>query len=58
MKISGGSDFYRDGKQKLGDGVNGTTQIGEEFLLKWIKTNKLNIIKINTVSWQRIDKMV
>ncbi len=34
LKISGGSDFHRDGKQKLGYGVNGTFEISEKFLLK------------------------
>lgn len=33
LKISGGSDFHRDGKQKLGYGVNGTIKITEDFLL-------------------------
>lgn len=37
MKISGGSDFHRDGKQRLGYGVNGTIQITEEYLLKNIE---------------------
>ena len=32
LKISGGSDFHRDGKQKLGYGVNGSIPITEEYL--------------------------
>lgn len=34
LKISGGSDFHRDGKQRLGYGVNGSLPITEEYLLK------------------------
>lgn len=34
LKISGGSDFHRDGKQKIGYGVNGTVEITEEYMLK------------------------
>lgn len=34
LKISGGSDFHRDEKQKLGYGVEGTVPITEEYLLK------------------------
>ena len=34
LKISGGSDFHRDGKQKIGYGVNGTVDITEEYMLK------------------------
>ena len=37
LKISGGSDFHRDGKQRLGYGVNGTVEITEDYLLKNIK---------------------
>lgn len=33
LKISGGSDFHRDGKQKIGHGVNGSMPITEEYLL-------------------------
>ena len=29
--ITGGSDFHRSGKQRLGYGVNGTVPITEEF---------------------------
>lgn len=36
LKISGGSDFHRDGKQRLGYGVNGSLPITEEYLLKSI----------------------
>lgn len=32
--ITGGSDFHRDGKQRLGYGVNGTKEITEEFYFK------------------------
>lgn len=32
LKISGGSDFHRDEKQKLGYGVNGKIPITEEYL--------------------------
>lgn len=31
LKISGGSDFHRDGKQRLGYGVNGTVPITEFY---------------------------
>ncbi len=34
LKISGGSDFHRDEKQKLGYGVEGTVPMTEEYLLK------------------------
>ena len=34
LKISGGSDFHRDEKQRLGYGVEGTVPITEEYLLK------------------------
>ena len=34
LKISGGSDFHRDEKQKLGYGVEGTVPMTEKYLLK------------------------
>lgn len=34
LKISGGSDFHRDGKQRLGYGVNGTIGITKDYLFK------------------------
>lgn len=34
LKISGGSDFHIDGKQRLGYGVNGEMPITEDYLLK------------------------
>ena len=34
LKVSGGSDFHRDGKQKLGYGVNGSFPITDEYLFK------------------------
>ena len=37
LKISGGSDFHRDGKQRLGYGVNGTIEITEDYLFKNIE---------------------
>lgn len=37
LKISGGSDFHRDGKQRLGYGVNGTTGINEDYFFKNIE---------------------
>lgn len=36
LKISGGSDFHRDEKQKLGYGVEGTVPMTEEYLLKTV----------------------
>lgn len=37
LKISGGSDFHRDVKQKLGYGVNGTVEIIDDYLFKDIE---------------------
>ena len=37
LKISGGSDFHRDGKQRLGYGVNGTIKITQDYLFKNIE---------------------
>ena len=37
LQITGGSDFHREGKQKLGYGVNGTTSITEEYLFNYCK---------------------
>ena len=37
LKVSGGSDFHRDGKQRLGYGANGTIQITKDYLLKNIE---------------------
>lgn len=34
LKISGGSDFHREGKQRLGYGVNGGIPISEEYLFR------------------------
>ena len=33
----GGSDFHRDGKQRLGYGVNGTVEIIDDYLFKDIE---------------------
>ena len=37
LKISGGSDFHREGKQRLGYGVNGSIKITEDYLFKGIE---------------------
>ena len=37
LKISGGSDFHRDGKQRLGYGVNGNIKITKDYLFKNIE---------------------
>lgn len=37
LKISGGSDFHRDGRQRLGYGVNGTIEITQDYLFKNIE---------------------
>lgn len=37
LLVSGGSDFHRDMKQKLGFGIQGTEPITEEFLLKKVE---------------------
>ena len=34
LKLSGGSDFHRDVKQRLGYGVNGTIEITDNYLFK------------------------
>ena len=34
LLITGGSDFHRESKQKLGYGVNGTVEIDEQYFLK------------------------
>ena len=42
LLITGGSDFHRSGKQKLGYGVNGTVEITQDYLLKYIEIEKVD----------------
>ncbi len=42
LLITGGSDFHREGKQKLGYGVNGTVPITEEYLFNYCKEKEIS----------------